>query len=380
MRRLAVALRHREESRQEAAVLLQFEQWQRVQLSLNAARPDPDSVALLRLDDIGDYLLWRNFLPAYRRYYAGKKLFLIGNKAWQPIFQTLDAANVDVFLELDKAAYMRDAAYRNSFWEKIRALGISELVCVSRTRPLLLDDCIGSATGAPYRIAAENSFRSESWNRLSDAQYTRLIPGQEGLHEFLYNRYFTAALTNISPLPDYLHLLVPGRVEHKRIICFIGASAKSKRWPARQWAQLIQLLQREGLEPLLSGGPSDREMADAICNEVPVDSEVGKRDLMQTLALIAGAPLLITGDTMAAHVGVGACVPTIILANGVNAQRFVAYPEAGYSHVETCYTEAFRNYKGNRPFTAVSRDMESIRPAEVLAAARKLLGHPVAHS
>lgn len=379
MRTIAVMLRRREESRQERSVSVQFQQWLHQQRNLPAPNPDPRIVALVRLDDIGDYLLWRNFLPAYRRYYAGRKLLLIGNKVWESVFQVLDADYADEFVGLDKGMYMRDTEYRYAFWERIRSLGVSELVSVSRTRPLLLDDCIAAASAAPLRIAAQNSFRFESWNLLSDKLYTRLVPSEGMRHEFLFNRNFAQLLTNAESLPERLHLEIPDRSPHRYIVCFIGASAKSKRWPVGHWIQLIRLLQEQGLKPLLAGGPSDQEMADTICAAVSVDSQVGQLSLLQTLALIAGAPALISGDTMAAHAGVGASVPTVILANGVNASRFVAYREAAYDNVETCYTKAFLKYKGSASFTAVTRDMASIRPQEVMASLKKLLGHSIAY-
>lgn len=379
MRTIGVWLRRREERKAEALLMRQFERWQEEQSALPTTKPNADVVALVRLDDIGDYLLWRNCMPAYRQFYSGKKLLLIGNKIWEPIFHALDAAYVDAFVGLDKGAYMGNADYRNAFWKEMRGLGVAELICVSRTRPLLLDDCIASACAAPLRIAIKNNFRSEIWNECSNKLYTRLIPVREERHEFQFNRYFTEQVTNSIALPDRLHLEIPGRVPHKYVICFIGASAKSKRWPLAHWIRLIRLLQRQGLKAILSGGPSDKQMSEAICSKVSVETEVGRLDLMQTLALIAGAPLLITGDTMAAHAGVGTSVPTIILANGVNASRFVAYREAGYEHVETCYTEAFRNHKGAERFTAVSSDMRSIRPEDVFARAMNLLRHPVAH-
>ncbi|GAA4457448.1 glycosyltransferase family 9 protein [Rurimicrobium arvi] len=374
----AVLLRRFSEAKLARKLPQQRALWESDIAALPPACPLDGTVALVRLDDIGDYLLWRNCLPAYRAFFAGRPLILIGNKVWQPLFETLDAACADRFIPLDKGRYLNDAAYRNAFWAGIRAAGIEQIICPSRTRPLLLDDCIALASGAPVRIAVQNNFPFASWNRISDAVYTRLLPGQEGTHEFYFNRWFTECITGpVTSLPARMSLPVAGEPQPRRIVCFIGASAKSKRWPAGYWIALVRLLSQAGFEPVLSGGPAESELAATISAAVPVTNLTATGSLIQTLELIAGSGALITGDTMAAHAGVGLSVPTIIIANGVNAARFVAYGEAGIQGVSTLYTEAYRNASPARRkrFTAVTKDMLSIRPEQVMQALLSLLTH-----
>lgn len=377
IRIISVALRKRSERKVARSLTDQFYQYLIALRALPTPSPKPNVVALVRLDDIGDYLLWRNFLPAYREYYSDKHLLLVGNKVWEPVFHALDRSNVDQFVALDKGRYNNDATYRMEFWAQMRNLGISELLCVSRTRPLLLDDCITIAAAAPLTIAAENNFSVDSWNRMSDEIYGRLIPAQHSMHEFSFNGYFAQTITQALHIPSRLTLDMPDRVPHNGIVCFIGASAKSKRWPTECWISLLRSLKQEGFEPILSGGPSEADMAKAIESEVSVDNKVGHLSLMQTLQLIAGSRAVVTGDTMAAHAAVGAFVPTVILANGVNASRFVSYPSGEYKGVTTLYSDAFRRYRGVQPFIAVSSDMASILPEEVLQEVFKLLQHTI---
>jgi ADP-heptose:LPS heptosyltransferase len=379
IRSLAVAVRRVQERRKNQKLSQQFLRWQSAIAELPAVGMLPDTIAIVRLDDIGDYLLWRNMLPAYRAFYSDKRIILIGNKVWAPIFEALDLAEVDEFIALDKGRYLQDESYRKGIWLQLRQLGASETICVSRTRPLLLDDCITTALGSGIRIGAKNSFSSQLLNELSDHCYSRLLPGLDAAHEFVFNRHFTESITANSSLPQFLSLDIPVAKPSQKVILFIGASAKSKRWPVKHWVALVELLRLQGRDLCLLGGPSDREMAAAIVAEVPVENQVGSLSLMETLACIKGSAALVSGDTMAAHAGVGLSVPTLIIANGVNAARFVAYEEAGYDCVKTLYTRPFLRAGKPTQFVAVSNDMASILPETVAGALSQLLLLPVSN-
>jgi hypothetical protein len=77
---------------------------------------------------------------------------------------------------------------------------------------------------------------------------------------------------------------------------------------------------------------------------------------------------------MAAHLGVACSRPTVIVANGVNYERFTDYAEAGIDGVATVYPAVFvrrRERLGNAPYhypQAVSGDMATIRAGEVFEA------------
>lgn len=195
------------------------------------------------------------------------------------------------------------------------------------------------------------------------------------LHEFAFNANFAAWVTDSETAARQLALPLHRPENPSCTLCFIGASAKSKRWPAAHWIKLIALLQQSGLEPVLSGGKNELPLAEEIVAATGVSSLVGQTDLNETLDHIANAKAVVSGDTMAAHAAVACRVPVVILANGVNAWRFVSYQDAGYQAVTTLYTQAYRAVPADarKNFKAVSNDMKSIYPGEVLTALQQLL-------
>lgn len=382
IRKIALFIRQRSEQRKVDAVLKQFDEWRLLLDQLPASTVGAEQkLALVRLDDIGDYLLFRNFLAVYKQSDRFKNyvIVLVGNIVWKPVFEQYDAAaGIDRTIWVDKHLYFSDDAYRRSLWQQIKNENFETVICPSRTRPLLIDDLIALASGAGNKIACENSFPFNAWNKISDQCYDELFSGNTQQHEFFFNRDFAKRVSCINIKTDQPFLPSSGLKEciERQVICFIGASARSKTWPVKYWIELVKLLQKNGYFPVLAGGKNELNIAEKIESATHVPSIVGQTGLVQTLQAIEAATAVITGDTMAAHAGVSFCKPTVILSNGVNAARFVAYGAAGFALVKTIYTRQYLQAPGKsgQLYAAVTKDMASIQPRDVFAALQQLVG------
>lgn len=376
IRTIGLFLRWRSQQKQEHQAMRLFKNWRVFLEQLPKYKITEKKLAIVRLDDIGDYLLWRNFIEVYKQSegYKDYTITLIGNVVWKSIFEAFDNKFVDETIWVNKQEYLSNEAYRIALWQNIRAQKIETIICPSRTRPLLLDDLMVLASGATRRLATRNSRGLSKVNKISDAVYTEFFTSKNETHEFFFNKNFAAFASGLdsnyqSPfLPSTAAQIIP-----KQVICFIGASAKSKTWPLENWIELVTLLQQNGFEPLLSGGKNEINIAEEIVTATQVNSIVGETNLVETLSSISASSAVITGDTMAAHAGVSLSKPTVILANGVNAQRFVAYEEVGFENVKTVYTAQYLRGRRDKNYRAVSKDMESIKPTEIFAALQTLL-------
>lgn len=376
IRQIALFLRWRSQLKQEQQALRLFKNWRILFEQNRSSNSIENKLAIVRLDDIGDYLLWRNCLAVYKSSdrFKNYKVTLIGNIVWKPIFEAYDSATVDETIWLDKHLYLSDLLYREKFLKDIRDENFGTVICPSRTRPLLLDDLIAMATGASVRIGVHNSRGIAKANKISDAVYNQFFPEENAAHEFIFNRKFAAFASGINVnLERTTFPVLNSTYFSKQVICFIGASAKSKTWPVDYWIELVKLLQQSGYEPLLSGGKNEMAISERIIASTLCKSIVGQTNLVETLEAISSSAAVITGDTMAAHAGVSFNKPTVILANGVNAKRFVAYEEAGVENVKTIYTQEYLTSKKDKFYKAVTKDMESIKPTQILNAMQKLL-------
>lgn len=377
-RRLSIALRKWDSARDRRRVLRCFADWRALQQGLPAPRPTARRLLVIRLDDIGDYLLFRNHLAAYKKSPRWKEhsITLLGNASWRELFTTLDSELVDETIWVEKNRYLEAEAYRWEIWTRLRERGIMTVIAPSRTRPLLLDDLCMLAAAAAHRIGCVNTYRHCEWNRVSDSLYEELFsPTDAMLHEFPFNAQFAAWVCGTQcergrPVIDFEP--PPDSVD-PYILCFVGANTRSKRWPAQRWIEFIDLYRRHhsGRILLAGAGKADCKMAHTIARRTGAQSIAGTVSLAQLLPRVAGARAVISNDTMGAHLGASFDRPTVIIANGVNYWRFTEYRSAGIERVETVYPEVFKRIRphfGERAYDytdAVSADIASIKASTV---------------
>ncbi len=382
-RQFSLFLRQRSAAKNVITELNKAAQWRLQTKQIQPSAIRPNTLAIIRLDDIGDYLLFRNFLVAYKnaKRFNNYKTTLVGNIAWKSIFEQFDNNDINEVIWVDKHQYYSDDNYRIALWTQLRVCGFETVICPARTRSLLLDDILALATGAHILIANSNTFRFAEWNKVSDAIYNSVYQDSFDTHEFIFNRNFANWVTaeNNQLQRPSLPQTTNFPATKNSIICFIGATAKSRRWSAERWIELVQQLIQKGHQPTIVGGKQEMDTAEKIATATGAISIAGKTSLIETFEWIAAAKAVISGDTMAAHVGVSYNKPTVIISNGVNATRFVAYKEnAQIDRVAAVYARPYLHYinRTKNPFLyfdGVSSDMNTINTKTVLTALLSLI-------
>jgi ADP-heptose:LPS heptosyltransferase len=113
-----------------------------------------------------------------------------------------------------------------------------------------------------------------------------------------------------------------------------GARYGSKRWPAGRFAEVAAALDDPRTPVLITGTADERDLARAVAAGAGLpDSRVlaGQSDLAQLCALVAGAALVVSGDTGVAHVAAAFGTPSVTLFGPVGPDRWG--PPAAGPHV-----------------------------------------------
>lgn len=386
LRQVSLIGRKADSAKDRRRVMRTFAEWITVQRELSAVRRRDRTLLLIRLDEIGDYLLFRNQLEAYKASARWKsyRITLLGNECWRDLFTALDQPTVDDTIWVNKDRYLENAPYRMAIWKQLRAGGFETVVAPSCMRPLLLDDLCMLAAAPLHSFASVNINVHECWNRLSDSLYSSLFkPSRSLMHEFNFNAEFSTWV-NANRYPGNrpcIEMRPAALGQDGYTICFVGASIRSKRWPAKRWLEFIALHRRHfSGRIVLAAGSSTAElkMAHEIQQRTGAESVAGKLTLGELLHWIAEAQAVVTNDTMAAHMSVSLNRPTVIIANGTNYMRFSEYSHAGITQVVAVYSELFnrrRKRLGNRPYAyheTVTGDIVAIRAAAVIEALKNL--------
>ncbi|HET9504477.1 MAG TPA: glycosyltransferase family 9 protein [Hymenobacter sp.] len=372
------------------------------QVALSHQAPaDPSRVLLLRNDSIGDYLLFRPWLRLLAAEVRGRgqHLTLAANALWAPLARAWDADCFDELLVVEFARFQIDTVYRTEVLRDIGAAGYGGLIYPLHVREPAVENFF-RYLAAPGRVGGQGEHRTDAWFQLIDREgYTQLLPtSQEVLFEYDRNgefyRNWLAAIGHAADAAGArppLHIPVQeadaarfraadGRAA---IVLFPGASARQKRWPTGHFARLAQALhQRYGgqYRLVLAGSAADAEHAQDIRKvagaAVPLENLCGQTNLVELAALLSQASLLISNDTVAAHLAVQLGTPCLVVLMGENYGKFFPYPPDLHSAPCRCLfppgMEA-RFAQGNFAPPGRDPDIASITPVRVLAAAAELL-------
>jgi ADP-heptose:LPS heptosyltransferase len=307
--------------------------------------PFSDRVLIVRIDAIGDFVLWLDAAQAIVKHYKahGKRVILVANDVWATWAREL--AIFETVIALDRRKFETDLRYRFQLGRAIRKLKCSIAIqpSYSRTREWLLGDAVVRVSGASERIGSSgDTSRIQLWQkRVSDRWYTRLIPSSpEPCMELVRNAEFVRALGQIeflakvpnlyeiSPLRKDESFIAAMPADLKYYVLFPGASWDGRQWPVASFvATANRLYSKIGWPGVICGGPTDANLAKDICrqSDAPLLNWVGRTDLSQLAAILATAQLLLTNETSATHIAATLGVPTVCILGGGHFGRFMPY-------------------------------------------------------
>jgi ADP-heptose:LPS heptosyltransferase len=103
-----------------------------------------------------------------------------------------------------------------------------------------------------------------------------------------------------------------------------GARAASRRWAPQRFGEVAARLHASGLAVVLTGSADVARLAGEVAHAagVPVWTTAGRADLGAMAALIAGARILVSNDTMVSHVAAAVRTPSVVVTLGSDPARW----------------------------------------------------------
>jgi len=312
--------------------------------------PYLSGVLVIRLDAIGDFIIWLDAAKEIRRTYPGKKITLLANEAWADLATHFDYW--DEVIPCSLKDLINKPLYRWKMLRRIRKAGYDIVIQTQFSRVFLACDSTVRATGARERIGSMGDMANITphQKRISDRWYTRLLPAFENpLMEVERNAEFIRGLTGnsfeprISLIPPLLELPSRCSLDRPYWIVFPGASAIIRQWPVDRFASLIdRVADQYGIVPVLCGAPSER----LLCAEVALHARAecldysGQTLLPELIEVVRHARFLVGNETSAVHIAAAVGTPSVCILGGGHYGRFMPYPD----HLE-----------GVKPLVAMSR-------------------------
>lgn len=298
-----------------------------------------NKVLIIRLDAIGDFILWWDAAKTIYQFYQnnGNHVTLIGNCSWSDWARELRVA--DEVWDLDYNKFLNNYIYRWHLLRKVRKAGFDIVVASSFTRDFRSEDAIIHVSGAPERIGSQGEMPViMPWRKyFSDRWYTKLLyTKKEPLMELERNAEFIRNIgvanytAHISLLPILTNLPVNLDASVPYFVIFPGASRSAKRWPVDKFVSLLdQLYERTGWLGVLCGNKEEIIICEAIAKSARSASLIlaGKTSLSELAEVLRGAKLLVSNDTSAVHIASAVNTASVCILGGGNYGRFIPYCE-----------------------------------------------------
>lgn len=274
---------------------------------MNVAPPAGRRVLIVKPSAIGDVVHALPVLNLMRTHWPDAKISWLVTPACAGLLE--GHPQLDEVVIFDRKGYA-------AWWRSARALrSLSQFVVGLRGRFDLVVDLQGlfrsgflaRASGAPervgmgyaregaplfytHRVAARGPAARHAIERYLDVAEALGLP--RGPAEFVFN-------TNDTDRARVGQLLAP--LNGSRFAVLIpGTNWVTKRWPVEKFAAVARRLRADfGLASVVTGGPGDAWMADAIAPDL---SLCGKTSLRETTALLERASVVVANDTGPMHI------------------------------------------------------------------------------
>ncbi|MBN1221853.1 MAG: glycosyltransferase family 9 protein [Candidatus Aminicenantes bacterium] len=299
-------------------------------------RSRTDGVLIVRVDAIGDFVMWLDAAKEYRKIFFDKTLVLLANDKCGFFAET--SPYWDMVWLVDRKKFYTDYRYRFEFLKRMRTIRFMISIQPTYSRDFFIGDSItlSSNSGVKIGYSGDSSNTPRLLKRLSDMRYSELIESKsEHLMELIRNADFVRKIglkdfkagvnkfdIDFSLISDFY------KYPYDYCIIFPGGSHPLKRWPIEKYYELAKrITEQYGIRVVCLGAEmDDKEMDEARIGNEHIDFRYNQRtDLKELAYLISRAKFIVSNDTSAVHIAASLNVLCVCILGGGHFERFVPY-------------------------------------------------------
>ncbi|MEQ1923659.1 MAG: glycosyltransferase family 9 protein [Pyrinomonadaceae bacterium] len=352
-------------------------------LPIRLEQSERKRVVFVKLDGVGDYIIWTSVFYAIAEKYPSAEFerILVVNERCREFAQ--ECALFDKKIYADVIRLGASASYRFKLMRRVRELGAAVIVNPRLTRDFLWGDSVVRVSGAAERIGSEGieNLMSPMQERLSARWYTELLPApQVGVHELISSAEFIGfASDGIQPR---IEARADNQLETPYAVIFVGAFTADKRWPMAKFAAAARAIADEHrVKIVLCGGPGEQHLADEFGKfyKGEFSNLIGTTSFLELSAIIRDASLTISNDTAAGHIAVAQRCPSVVITPGNHVGRFFPYPDEKTSrqisviHQMPCFGCGWHCIYTDLAADAAKPCIANVEVENVVEAARRLM-------
>ncbi len=291
---------------------------------------------IIRVDEIGDYMLWRNFIKDLVAQYDNYTIDFCGNSQFKSIFNTFDNNGFGNVLWLDKKLFSKSLSYRYKFLKYIYSKRYDVVINARYTRERITDDAIVRASCAKQAFGMDGNVNKNNV-KLNNELYTHMLKSEKKpLFDFYRNQLFTEFVTGIpstakNTLVPFENLPVYSQsLPTNYFVVFPGARGPQKIWPTSSFIEVANYIyQITGATAVVCGSPGDALYTSSFISAYknPYIDLTAKTSLAEMLTVLKAARCLVSVDTGSVHLAAAVGCTVFGIFNGSHYKRFGPYPK-----------------------------------------------------
>ncbi len=340
----------------------------------------------MRLDAIGDFVLFTSVLPVIRKQFGGDDITL----AVSPLVATIaeGCPYIDHLVSIDLIRYTTEMNYIKKVTTSIQ--GRYDIIINAQYTRTWQSDNIVARSRAPMKYGFDCIDKDGEEKRRAEDRilYTDIVPtNSEWEFELVRYENLLSKLTGVEApkqlVPDLWISSAEKRwvVDHLRglgvepssyAVLSPGAGAALRYWGGENFASIARLLvEKHHMKVLIVGSETDKTLATEIMRHFNRDciDICGTTNLRQLTALIAQSRILVGTESSSFHLAWANGIPSVCVAGGGHFDRFL--PKYKHVRIVNFPMDCYRCY-WNCIYDEV-KCITSITPAMVSDAVEELL-------
>ncbi|UCD63936.1 MAG: glycosyltransferase family 9 protein [Candidatus Zixiibacteriota bacterium] len=269
-----------------------------------------DGILISRTDRLGDLVLALPFVETIKERYPECRVDVISSLYASPILE--NNRRINKILRVQNDQLLVNKLYKKNLLQSICREKYKVVIVLYPERQI---SRLFYKAEIPYRIGTAGRFHSVFFN-------THLMHSRKKnlKHEFEYNfdflKFFRRGKTIRFPnvylrekeLKNARRILNDAGVKEDFVVIHPGSGGSAERWPVENFIRLYKLLEKEGVDLVVSGSEQEGAGIEAVCGQLnmPIRKITGETDLRTLAAVLSLAHVVVANSTGPLHLAVAA--------------------------------------------------------------------------